>query len=252
MDSWVYFCVVFVCIAGGVLFGWLLRRALPGHHLSEDTKDVVRLGTGLIATIAALVLGLLIASAKTSFDMRNTQVKQLIANVILIDGFLTAYGAEAATARALLRHDVQGMAAQIWNEQAAGPSKAPYVVSQGAFAFYDALVELAPGNGAQESPKSRAIQASTELAKARLLLFADADNPIPMLFLAVLIFWLTIIFASFSLFAQPNGLAMGFLFVCGLSAAGAIYLIVELGHPFNGAMQISSAPLRHSLVPLSP
>jgi hypothetical protein len=85
-----------------------------------------------------------------------------------------------------------------------------------------------------------------------LLLFAQTNNSIPMPFLVVLIFWLTIIFASFGLFAKPNTIIVGLLFIFALSAAGAIYLILELGQPFTGLMEISSAPLRSALTPLGP
>src|SRR5450755_1548583 len=92
-------CIAFACISGGALIGIFLRNTLSGHHLSTDAKDVVRLGTGLIGTIAALVLGLLIASAKSSFDTQNTQIKQMTANVIQLDLILTQYGPETTTAR---------------------------------------------------------------------------------------------------------------------------------------------------------
>jgi nitric oxide reductase large subunit len=85
-----------------------------------------------------------------------------------------------------------------------------------------------------------------------LQLFAQMGNSIPMPFLGVLIFWLTIIFVSFSLFAQPSAIVICSLFVFALSAAGAIYLVLELGQPFAGLMQISGAPLRNALTSLSP
>jgi len=114
------------------------------------------------------------------------------------------------------------------------------------------LQQLTPQNDAQRSFKDRAVQVSTELAQIRILLFAQADNSIPMPFLVALVFWLTIIFASFSLFAEPNGIVIGSLFIFALSAAGAIFLVLELNEPFAGLMQISSAPLRNALPPLGP
>jgi hypothetical protein len=92
-------CIAFVCISGGALLGMFLRNTLAGHHLSTDAKDVVRLGTGLIGTIAALVLGLLIASAKNSYDTQSTQIKQMTANIILLDNFLEQYGPETGAIR---------------------------------------------------------------------------------------------------------------------------------------------------------
>src|SRR6476659_11068962 len=95
MTPLVLSCVIFLLVLGGILAGVSLRRLLPDHHLSKETQDVVRLGAGLIATIAALVLGLLIGGAKGSFDVRSTQVKQLTANIILLDNLLAQYGPDA-------------------------------------------------------------------------------------------------------------------------------------------------------------
>src|SRR6266436_6655370 len=241
--------IAFACISAGALLGMFLRSTLAGHHLSGDAKDVVRLGTGLIGTIAALVLGLLIGSAKSSYDTQSTQIKQLTANIILLDNFLEQYGSETAGVRNLLRRGVNILADRMWGENNSDPAKAaPFEASAASEAFYLKLQELSPQNESQRSLQARAIQTSTDIAQTRLLLFTQTDNSIPMPFLVVLIFWLTIIFASFSLFARPNAIVVGSLFIFGLSAAGAIYLILELGQPFAGLMQISSAPLRNALV----
>jgi len=244
-------CIAFVCISGGALLGMFLRNTLAGHHLSTDAKDVVRLGTGLIGTIAALVLGLLIASAKNSYDTQSTQIKQMTANIILLDNFLEQYGPETGPIRNLLRRGVVILADRMWRENNSDLAKAaPFEASAASEAFYLKLQELSPQNDFQRSLQARAIQLSTDIAQTRLLLFAQMGNSIPMPFLVVLIFWLTIIFASFSLFAQPNAIVIGSLFIFALSAAGAIYLVLELGQPFAGLMQISSAPLRNALTPL--
>jgi hypothetical protein len=246
-------CIAFVCISGGALLGMFLRNTLSGHHLSADAKDVVRLGTGLIGTIAALVLGLLIASAKSSYDMRSTQIRQMTANIILLDNLLAQYGPETGATRNLMRRGVLSLADRIWRENSSGAAAAaPFEASAASDTFYAKLQELSPQSDAQRSLQARAIQVSTEIAQTRLLLFAERDNSIPMPFMVVLIFWLTIIFGSFSLFAQPNAIVIGSLFLFALSAAGAIYLVLELGQPFAGLMQISSVPLRNALMPLSP
>jgi hypothetical protein len=77
----------------------VLRRALPKHHLNKDSQDVVRLGVGLIATMAALVLGLLITAAKSSFDTQGTQINQITADIVLLDSLLARYGPEARPIR---------------------------------------------------------------------------------------------------------------------------------------------------------
>src|SRR5260370_13838166 len=99
-------CLIFVSTLGGIFFGTLLRRALPEHHLSKDSQDVVRLGVGLIATIAAVVLGLLIAAAKSSFDTQSTQIKQITADIILLDNLLAQYGPEARPIREEMRSTI--------------------------------------------------------------------------------------------------------------------------------------------------
>jgi hypothetical protein len=243
--------ITFACISGGASLGIFLSSTLAEHHLSTDAKDVVRLGTGLIGTIAALVLGLLIASAKNSYDTQSTQIKQMTANIILLDHVLAQYGAETSVVRNLMRRGVVILAGRMWRESDLAKA-APFEASAATDAFYMKLRELSPTNDAQRSLQAQAIQISTDIAQTRLLLFAQADNSIPMPFLVVLIFWLAIIFASFSLFAKPNAIVVGSLFIFALSAAGAIYLILELSQPFAGLMQISSAPLRNALVPLSP
>jgi hypothetical protein len=226
---------------------------LPGHQLSTEDKDVVRLGTGLIGTIAALVLGLLIASAKSSYDTQSAQVRQMTANIIVLDNLLAQYGPETSVSRNLLRRGVVLLADRMWLENSSDSDKAaPFVASDASEMFYAKLHQLSPQNDAQRSLQARTIQISTDIAQTRLLLFAQAGNAIPMPFLVVLIFWLTIIFTSFGLFTRPKGIVVGSLLIFALSTAGAIYMILELGQPFAGLMEISSAPLRNALAPLGP
>src|SRR5262245_55059837 len=117
MTPFVLSCVIFLLVLGGILVGTALRRILPNHHLSKETQDVVRLGAGLIATIAALVLGLLIGGAKGSFDVRNTQVKQLTANIILLDNLLAQYGPDAVPLRRQVRDAINPLIERLWHEK---------------------------------------------------------------------------------------------------------------------------------------
>ncbi len=241
-------CFVFAIILSGIAGGMLLRKVLPQDHLADDTKDVVRLGTGLIATIGALVLGLLIASAKSSYDGQSGQIKQLTANIILLDRILALYGPDAGAARDQLRRSVGPMVTVIWQEETSDPaSTAPFEPNAMGEMTLHKIQALSPGNDIQRSLLARAMQVSVDLAKSRLLLFAQKDTSIPTPFLGVLVFWLTIIFASFSLFARTNAMVIGSLLIFAVSAAGAIFLILELSHPFSGLMPISSAPLQNAL-----
>ena len=245
--------IVFACVSAGAMLGMFLRSRLPGHQLSSDAKDVVRLGTGLIGTMAALVLGLLIASAKSGFDTQSTQVQQLTSNIILLDRLLAAYGPEAVDARNALRRGIAALAERLWHPEASTPSnKARFEETHESEDFLQKLLSLSPNSDAQRSLKARAVETTTEIAKARLQSFVQADGSIPTPFLVVVIFWITIIFASFSLFAEPNAVVIWSLFIFAASVAGAIFLILEMTHPFTGLMQISDEPLRTALGPLNP
>jgi hypothetical protein len=244
--------IALACVLGGTFFGMVLRNRLPEHHLSAATKDVVRLGTGLIGTIAGLVLGLLIASANSTFQTQSTQVQQLTANIVLLDRTLAQYGPETDLARNLLRRGVASMADRIWRENGSDSGKvAPFEASAAALSLYDEILKLSPRNETQRSLQARALDTVQDLGKTRLLLFAEAGMAIPIPFLVVLISWLTIIFASFSLFADNNGTTIVALGIFAVSASAAIFLILELSQPFAGLMTISSEPLRNALAPLT-
>ena len=236
--------IIFLLTLSGIFLGTLLRRILPKHHLSEDAQNVVRLGVGLIATIAALLLGLLIAAAKGSFDTQNTQVKQITADLILLDNILARYGPEARSIREQMRSPIGPFADQLWREKQAGVAT-PFETNAAAEKVYLDIQGLSPQNDLQRSLQSRAAQLSNDLAQARLLLFVESDSLIPTPFLAILAFWLVIIFASFSLFSPLNVTVLTCLSVFALSAACAIFLILELSQPFIGLLTISSAPLRN-------
>jgi Protein of unknown function (DUF4239) len=243
--------VVFALVFGGALFGMYVRGALPEGHLQEDVKDVVRLSTGLIGTIAALVLGLLIASAKSSFDARDTQIKQITSRVILLDALLEQYGPEARNLRVILRGAVDPMANLVWSE-GGNDKSAAFAATAEALAFVKKAQDLEPNNDAKRALQARLLNAIADLSQSRLALFAQAHDSIPAPFLAMLIFWLAFIFVSFGLFVRPNSIVIVTFLVGALSVSGAIFLILEMDQPFAGLMQISSEPLRHALAPLPP
>ncbi len=242
-------CVIFVLTLGGIAFGTFTRRALPKHHLSKESQDAVRLGAGLIATIAALVLGLLIATAKGSFDTQSTQVKQIIADIILLDNLLAQYGPEARPVREQMRTTIGPFADRLWREKQENTARMFEFSAAGEKIYLD-IQTSSPQNDLQRSLQARAAQISTDLAQTRLLLFVESDNLIPAPFLAILVFWLVIIFASFSLFSELNLTVLAFLSLFALSASCALFLILELSQPFTGLMMISSAPVRNALGPL--
>jgi hypothetical protein len=253
MNALLISLLIFAIVFGGALLGAVLRPLLSEKHLQPDSKDIVKMATGLIGTLAALVLGLLIASAKGSFDLKTNQIRQLTATIILLDDLLVQYGPEATELRIRLRQSIPPIADRIWREQEIPAGRPNHFESDAqALSFENELERLTPKNDAQRSLQSRAVAAYTEGAQTRLLLFAQAGGSIPTPFLIILVFWLSAIFVSFTLFGQVNPVVMATLLVCALSFAGAIFLVLELDTPFAGLMGISSATLRGALLPLTP
>lgn len=234
----------------GIFLGVLLRKMLPENHLSKEAQDVVRLGTGLVATMAALVLGLLIASAKGTYDTQSSQLRQITANLILLDTLLAQYGPEAQPIRKAMRDGVGGFTDKIWQEKQL--TARPFEANAASERIYVAIQALQPKSDLQKSLQARAVQTSTELAQTRMLLFVGAGELIPTPFLSILVFWLVIIFASFSIFTRLNATVIVFLSLFAFSASCAIFLILELSRPFTGLMMIDSSPLRNALAPLGP
>ena len=243
-------CIVFAGVFGGALFGMLLRKILPPHHLDAESKDVVKLGMALIATMSALVLGLLIASAKSSFDAQKGEFTQMSANIIQLDRVLARYGPETKDARDVLRRTALSVDRN-WSGNTSRSEKLDSAETRAAGAsFYEKIQGLAPRNDFQRSLQSQALQIALELGQARSLLLEQAGSSIPAPFLVVMVFWLAIIFTSFGLFAPYNATVVATLFLCALSVSGAVFLILEMYTPFEGLIQIPSTPLRTALMHL--
>ena len=242
--------IVFACVFGGALIGMAVQPALPKHHLSEDTKDVMKMAIALLATLGALVLGLLISSAKTAHDTRRSELVELSANIALLDRVLAHYGPETGAARAELRSFVAAALDRI------GRNGDPQLIAIDAGKkspfeeIYDKVEALTPATDAQRALFARATDMIMSLGHSRVLLSADTKASIPLPFLIVLVFWFTVIFCSIGIFAPRNATVAAVLLVSAVSVAGAIFLILELDRSFEGIIQISSAPLRDAFVRL--
>ncbi len=244
--------IIFVFIFGSTLLGMFLRRVLPEHHVSDESKDVMKLGTAMIATLAALVIGLLIASAKNSFDTLNNGLIQTGSKVMLLDRVMANYGSETRATRDLLRRRLASAIEQLWPKEMEGQAEfATPDPRAGIEAIGDKLRQLSPQNDAQRGLLTRALQLSSDLEDTRWLLFAKrGQSSYPMALLVILVSWLVIIFFSFGLFSPRNVTVLIVLFVCALSAAASLYLIQELDDPYGGLIRVSSAPLRNALANL--
>ena len=199
--------------------------------------------------MAALVLGLLVASAKGSFDTQSAELTEMSAKVILLDRFLAHYGPETKETRDLLRGAVTRILDRTWSKDRTSPSQLESP-SGGNEAIYDKIQGLSPKDDTQRSLQAQALSIAIGLGQTRWLMYEQSVTSVSLPLLVVLVFWLTIIFISFGLFAPPNATVVASLFVSALSVSGAIFLILEMYTPYAGLIQIPSAPLRAALAHL--
>ncbi len=241
--------IVFACVYGGALLGMLARTWLPERHVSGDARDVMKLGIGLIATTTALVLGLLTASAKSAFDTENAEIRSSAANLVVLDRTLAQYGPEAAPVRAMLKQVVAKRIALTWPPSGDDPVQMDSTELQhGAEAIEQSIRVLQPASDAQRVLQAKAIAVVADLLKSRWIVMGQAaGSSIPAPFLFVVVFWLSVIFACFGALAPANGTLAAVLGLSATSVAAAVFLILEMDHPFGGLIRVSSDPLRYAL-----
>lgn len=241
--------IVFASAFGGSVFAMVVKRFLPEHHLSPDSKEIVKIGMGLVASMSALVISLLIATAKGTYDAQSSAVTELSANFILLDRVLIRYGPEASEPRDLLKKVVKGTIDRTWPQdqgQAADltPSGDTKAVGE---VIYDKIGELAPKTEAQRELRTRAIGIIAEITQARMRIYSRQESGLPRPLLIVLVFWLTILFAGYGLLAPVNSTVLVVLLICAMSVGGAVFLMEELTTPFSGIMRVSSVPMQNAL-----
>jgi hypothetical protein len=236
------------CIFGGVLLGLLLRRLLPDQHLQDESKDTIKLGAGMVATVSALVLGLLVASAKTSFDTTQEEITQRAAKFIFLDRLLADYGPETKDTREQLRRTVAATIEILWPQKNNGTAGlTEYERLNGTQITQLTLFKLTPTTDAQRQLYATAQQLLTDLRQSRWVLIQRSQHVIPIPFLVVLLFWLTMLHISFGLFAPRNGTVITVLLISAVSISGAIFIILDMTHPLQGVIKVSSAPMRKAL-----
>jgi hypothetical protein len=237
-----------VCISLGLLVGLLLQNILPARHLDEPSRDTVKIAAGMLATLTALVLGLLVSSAKSSFDAINTAIASAGAKIVMFDRVLANYGPDAKEARQQLRQSVADAIDRIWPHKKMGPGGLRAAESGTALdAIQIKLNELIPKNNAQQQLLAQAHQMADDVAQTRLLTIEQQQHVLPPLFIIFLIFWLAVLFLSFGLLAPRNVTVIGLLLICALSVSSAIFLVLEMDRPLDGVIKASDAPLRKAL-----
>jgi len=254
MSSLAVSMIMFLCVFGAALLGMLVSPILPVNHQSSESKEVVRLGMGLVATTVAIVLGLLISSAKTFYDTQSNELTQLAANYILVDQVLTFYGPEAKAARADLRDSLAGLLDDAADPQGiSNPNKSYIGIKSGvsvARNFAADIEGLSPKDDNQRSLKAQAMSIVFQLSQTRWLIVEQNAVPLPRLLLGMLVGWLLVLFLSFGIFAPRNFTVLAGLFMAALAVCGAVLLILAMYHPQAGPIRVSDAPLRAALARL--
>ena len=243
--------LVVVCIFLGGLVGLSLNRVLRPSHLTKETQDVVRLGIGMISVLSSLVLGLLIATAKSSYDTTATAVQNYAAELALLNETLRDYGAAAAKPRDLLREYTERLRDDIWPPDGA----APHLNDDQAAVLMEHVREqvraLQPVDDGQKWLRDQALSINESLLKDRWLLIGEQGRNVSPIMLGVLVSWITLIFLSFGINAPRNAMVMVSFLICSVAIGGAIFLILEMDRPVQGVLQISSWPVRNALAQMN-
>ena len=248
MISIAFGVAVFVFLAGIALTALHLHPRLPDYERSKDAHDAVKVGVGMVVVLSALVLGLLIASAKNSFDTAGRDLKRFATQIVLLDRTLRSYGPQGDSARTLIQHYVERAIAGTWpsnNEpQLVDDPRAEQLIYQ----LQDAILALEPDTSRQRTLSGEMKEDVRRLIELRWTLVEEASTSLNVPLVSVLMVWLVLIFASFGYNAPRNVLVRITFTFCAASIGGAMFLIVQMDKPFEGLIKVSPAPLREALV----
>jgi len=241
-------CIIF----SGALLGMLIGRRLPSHHVSSETQTVITVSMAVVGTMTALMLGLLVSNASGAFDTVGAEVTQVSADIIRLDRLLRRYGPEANPVRVALRRYPKMKFDDLFPS---GLDKRPNVDNPASVQMLEhvqnMILALRPGDNQQRWLSGQALQVATEVSQRRWLIVQQNARTIPGPVLILIVFWLTILFASFGLFAPKNATAIVALFLCALALSGGIAVVLAMDTPFEGIIRISSAAMHHALEVIS-
>ena len=238
--------IVLIVVFASAMIGCLIRRKLPESHLSDETRSVVTLSMGVVGTLTALVLSLLIATASTTFNTRNQEITVLAAKVIQLEHLLQRYGPEDG------ERDLLHLYAALKLQDLFPQGKAkPVLENPRTIILFEELQDrLAAKEGHSSLQRwllSQAQALTSDMAEVRWLLIEQDVLGIPVPVLLVVVFWLCMLFMRFGLFAPTNVTVTVVLFSCALAVAGAIQTTLDLSRPFEGFIRVSGQSLKHAL-----
>ena len=230
--------IVFAVILAGAFAGWVLRHRLPEHQLCDETKSTVTISMAVVATFSALVLGLLISNANTSFSALGGEVTTLSAQILRLDQLLRRYGPDAGLARETLRQYAELKTADLFPDNPADVRLSDPETYHLLQQFEDSILALKPATARDKWWLDQAMTLAGKIGDTRWLLTQQVGQGTPI--------WLTLLFASF-LFAPRNLTSAVTLTLCAVAVAGAIGMILELEQGFGGLVHISPQPMREAV-----
>ncbi|CAI8781782.1 DUF4239 domain-containing protein [Pseudomonas sp. IT-P253] len=238
--------IAFVAIFGGALIGIFAARTLPEQHLSNESRNAISVSAAIVGTLSALVIGLMITTANSSFSARSSEVTRIAVDIVRINRLMERYGPEAEDARVKLRNYANAKMQELFPVMGE-PSQSTDATVRMMERTQESILLLVPTDPRQRWLRSQALTLSDEVLQARWLLAEQHANNIPMPFLTLLIFWLSLVLASFGLFAPRNATTITALCLCSVAVAGGILMILELDSPFSGLVHVSGEPMRQAL-----
>jgi hypothetical protein len=235
----------FVAVFCGAMIGIVLAGRLPAHHLSAETRTAVSVSMAVVGTLSALVIGLMISTASTAFNDRTNAIEALAVDIVKLDRALLRFGPDAASIRTELRNYAQAKIEELSHPPRMGDLSIAKLANLET--IDDQVAALQPIDAHGRQIQEQALQLLGAISDARWLLVEKSGVTMPAPFLLLVIFWLTLLFASFGLFAPNNATVIGILFLCAMAISGGIFMILELGAPTRGLVRASIAPLNYAL-----
>lgn len=241
--------VAFCCIFAPGLAGLALGRILPQDQASEATHKAVQLTMSVVGLLAALVLGLLVASAKSSLDTSSKEVEQFGTSLVLLDRDAVHLGSEAVPVRALLRAFTEEKITQTWTQTwTEDPAAADHSRTVKLLEDIQARVRaFVPQTDTEREARTSSLRLIDDIKQNSRLLAVQQSRHVPRFFLIVVVFWLGVLFFSYGVFSPPNAVVIAAMVIAAFSVSAAVNLIIDMDHPFAGYIAVSKVPMQQAL-----
>jgi len=245
MNSVLISLLTFIAVFGGALLGLALSRQLPTNHLSVETRTAVSVSMAVVGTLAALVISLMISTSNTAFSARTNAITTLAIDIVKLNRVLVRYGPDAAGIRDELRKYTETKALELSTDRDDDALSLDNLYMLETIS--DRVAELRPADDRMRQIQSRALQLIDDISDARWILVERTSVSTPPPFLILVIFWLSLLFASFGLFAPNNKTVIIILMLSAVAISGGIFMILELGSPTRGLIRASVSPLSDAI-----